>query len=129
VGDRVLLLGRRADVSRLLAASRLFLFPSRSEGLPGSVIEAMLAGRAIVASDIDVHREMIEDGRTGFLVRPGDHETLARVTLRLLGDPSLCEEVGRAARQEAEERFEIARIVEQYEAYYDRMLEGSVPGA
>ena len=63
-------LGYRRDVAAVLAASDIFVLPSYHEALPMSVIEAMLTGLPVVATDINGPREQVEEGRTGLLVAP-----------------------------------------------------------
>ena len=74
---RVHLLGERDDVPELLAAADLFVLPSHREGMPRSIIEAMMTGLAVVATDIRASREPVEDGVTGRLVPVGDGPALA----------------------------------------------------
>jgi glycosyltransferase involved in cell wall biosynthesis len=80
-GDRVGLLGRREDIGDLLAAADLFLFPSRFEGAPLALLEAMAAGVPVLVSDIGAHRDLVRDGETGLLFAVDDAAALAaRVT-------------------------------------------------
>ena len=72
LGDRLRLLGYRDDVAALLAAADIFVLPSRFEGLPMSVIEAMLTGLPVVATDVRGPREQVVPEVTGLLVPPGD---------------------------------------------------------
>ncbi|MBO0712503.1 MAG: glycosyltransferase family 4 protein, partial [Acetobacteraceae bacterium] len=89
LGRRLRLLGYREDVPDLLAATDIFALPSHFEGLPMSVIEAMLVGLPVVATAIRGPREQVLDGRTGFLVPPGQAQPLARALGRLAADPAL----------------------------------------
>jgi glycosyltransferase involved in cell wall biosynthesis len=71
---------------------------SEAEGISRVYIEALACERPLLASDIAAAREVIEDGRNGFLFPLGDHRALAECILAFLGDPALCNEVGRSGR-------------------------------
>ncbi len=122
LADAVRFLGRRDDVPALLHLADVFAFPSRFEGHPGALVEAMLAGRPLVASDIPVHRETLEDGRTALLCTPGDADALAAKILDLLRDPARARRLGESARMEAQDRFAIDRIAACYEDLYREIL-------
>ena len=92
LGFRLRMLGYRKDIPALLAAADIFTLPSRFEGLPMSVIEAMLAGLPVVATDVRGPREQVEAGRTGLLVPPRDVAALA-AALRQIGRASCRERV------------------------------------
>lgn len=120
--DAVHLLGTRSDVPTLLQAADLFVFPSHYEGIPGALLEAMLAARPIVASDIPVHRESLDDGVTGLLFRVGSADSLAEAILAMLQDPSKARTMGNAAREVASVRYDIELIARRYEDYYCALL-------
>lgn len=85
---------------QLSRESSIFIFPSHwYEGFGLSLLEAMATGRAIIASDLGVRREMIQDGVTGLLFQPGNAEDLRRKVVRLVEDPDLCKSLGNAARR------------------------------
>lgn len=126
VADRVLFTGRRGDVADLLAALDVFVLPSRfGEGLPLAVLEAMAAGRAVVATDTEGNREILESGATGELVPPCESENLARVVAALLADPTRRCEMGEAARRAVRERFGAERMAAEAETAYLRVLAAS----
>ena len=104
-------LGYRADVAALLAAADIFTLPSHFEGLPMSVIEAMLTGLPVVATDISGPREQVVDGQTGLLVPPATTAPLAAALNRLVADPALRAAMGEAARIRALGRYDEAQIV------------------
>ena len=105
LGSRLRRLGYRTDVARLLAAADIFVLPSHFEGLPMSIIEAMLCGLPIVATDIRGPREQVEDGRTGLLVPPAAAEPLAAALARLAADPALRTRFGQAGLVRARSRY------------------------
>jgi glycosyltransferase involved in cell wall biosynthesis len=120
--DAVRLLGTVRDVPALLALAELFVFPSHYEGLPGALIEAMLAGCPVVAADTPVHREMVEPGVTGLLATVGDPQAWAESILWMLGHPSAARAMGRRGQEIARERYDIDRVVARYEAVYRQVL-------
>ncbi len=111
LGRRLVRLGYRHDVARLLAAADVFALPSHFEGLPMSIIEAMLTGLPVVATDIRGPREQVVDGGTGFLVPPMAVQPLAEALSRLAADAALRARLGGAGRARALERFDEAKVV------------------
>jgi glycosyltransferase involved in cell wall biosynthesis len=111
LGDRLHLLGYRDDVAAVLAAADIFVLPSYFESLPMSVIEAMLTGLPVVASDIDGPREQVVPGVTGLLVPPRQVAPLADALSRLAADPTLRAAMGEAGRARAVERYDEMRVV------------------
>ena len=105
------MLGYRADVPAVLAASDVFALPSHFEGLPMSVIEAMLTGLPVVATDIRGPREQVLHGITGLLVPPMTVAPLAEALGRLAGDAVLRAQMGEAGRQRAETLYDESRVV------------------
>lgn len=101
-GGPVHFIGHRDDVERCLAAADVFVLPSRYEGTPFAVIEAMAAGRPCVLSDIGPHRELADHGRHAWLVAVDDAGALASGIERLLQDRSLAGRLGTAAAGRAE---------------------------
>lgn len=111
LGLRLRRLGYREDVPALLAAADIFALPSHFEGLPMSVIEAMLAGLPVVATNVRGPREQVEEGRTGLLVPPRDVPALAAALRRLAGDSGLRAHMGQQGRARALARYDEARVV------------------
>ncbi len=110
LGQRLRRLGYRHDVPAILAAADVFTLPSYFEALPMSVIEAMLSGLPVVASDISGPREQVVHGETGLLVAVRDADALAAGLRRLAGDAALRRRMGQAGRQRALDRFDEARV-------------------
>jgi glycosyltransferase involved in cell wall biosynthesis len=111
LGERFRLLGYREDVPDLMAAADIFVLPSRFEGLPMSVIEAMLTGLPVVATDVRGPAEQVVHEVTGLLVPPGDASALATALQRLVADASLRARMGVAGRERAVERYDEAKVL------------------
>jgi glycosyltransferase involved in cell wall biosynthesis len=118
LGDRVRLLGHRSDVADLLRAADVFVVPSLEAGLPVALLEAMLAGKAAVASRVDGVSEVIRHGETGLLVPPERPEELSAALERLVADPALQMRLGATARREAAGRFSVDAMVDAYVHLY-----------
>jgi glycosyltransferase involved in cell wall biosynthesis len=115
--DKVFLLGYRSDVPELLSILDLTVMSSLWEGLPIAFLEAMAAGKPIVANDVDGARDVVVDGETGFLVPPHEPARMAEQLLRLLGDETLCGEMGQLARERSN-YFSIERMTRSLESLY-----------
>ena len=113
LGARLRLLGYREDVAAVLAAADVFVLPSYFEGLPMSVIEAMLCGLAVVASDIPGPREQVVHEVTGLLVPPRQVPPLAAALSRLVADRTLRDAMGAAGRERAMAQYDEKRVVER----------------
>ncbi len=123
VSEKVHFLGIRRDVSNLLGACDLFIFPSLYEGLPIALLEALAMKRACVASRIGPISEIIQDGVSGMLVEPGNDEELAAAISRLLSDHALRARMGSNGRAKTEARFDIRMNIRRLEAVYEKTLE------
>lgn len=118
IASQIHLLGFRADVSNLLDGADIFVMPSLSEGLPMAMIEAMLAGKAIVASDAGGIRELLDNGNVGLMVPPSDSAALAERLIELATDAGLRERLGTAARARALKHFTAAAMADRYLSLY-----------
>jgi glycosyltransferase involved in cell wall biosynthesis len=118
VTDRVNLAGHVTDIPTFLTDASVLVHTSDSEGCPNSIVEAMAAGRAVVASNVGDIRFLVEHGRTGFIVSPDDHAAFVACVSQLLRNPDLCIRMGEAGRQKAEREFGMARLIEQTFAVY-----------
>jgi glycosyltransferase involved in cell wall biosynthesis len=110
---RIRFLGYRADVPELLRAADAFVLPSHREGMPRSIVEAMLTGLPVIATDIRGSREEVLDGETGLLVPVRDEQALGAAIATLAKDPALRARLGaaglRRARALYDERFVVER--------------------
>jgi len=105
-------LGYRADVADILAAADIFVLPSHFEGLPMSVIEAMLTGLPVVATDIHGPREQVVEEETGLLVPVHNAQALATALHRLATDAALRTRMGQAGLAHARTQFNESQIIE-----------------
>jgi len=122
LSEKVLLLGEREDVPEILSNSDIFVLPSRWEGLPFTIIEAMMAGLPVVASKVGGVPELVDDGITGFLVPPGDHLSLAQAIRKLVDDKNLREKMGKLGREKALKLFTVERMLEETARVYEEVL-------
>ena len=120
---RLLRLGQRDDVPRLLAASDVLVSTSRfGEGFPNAVVEAMSCGLPVVATDVGDVRSIIGD--TGMVISVGDEQGLVDAIRGLIADASRRQRLGQAARQRAEARFGLSRMVDAFADVYNDMQAG-----
>lgn len=104
----------RDALPRLLVAHDLFVFPSRDEGMPNAVLEAMAAGLPVIATAIAGNEELVLPDRTGLLVPPDDPDALADALDRCLGDAALRRAFGHAGRERAVREYAWGRVAEVY---------------
>jgi glycosyltransferase involved in cell wall biosynthesis len=112
--------GFRDDMPRVYAGLDLMVMPSLDEGLPMTLLEAMAAKRAVIASAVGAVPEVIEHGESGLLVEPGNSGDLQQAILSLLDDASLRRRIAENARQ-AVSRFSSERMARNYLDFYERM--------
>jgi glycosyltransferase involved in cell wall biosynthesis len=111
------------DMPGLLAASHLVCLPSYyGEGIPKSLIEAAAAGRPIVTTDMPGCREVVSDGRNGYLVPPRDAEALANALERLSTNAEMRRRMGSEGRRRAEESFGLEAVIQQTLGLYEEAL-------
>jgi glycosyltransferase involved in cell wall biosynthesis len=120
--EMVRFLGTRRDIPELLAATDVVVLPSLEEGFPNAVLEAMAAGKPVVASAVGGIPEAVVHEATGLLVPPGDPTALAEAILAVVGDPARAEQMGRAGQARAKDRFGMERMVTETEAIYEELL-------
>jgi glycosyltransferase involved in cell wall biosynthesis len=123
IESRVRFLGVRSDIPDLLRAADVFVFPSRWEGNPLSVMEAMATGLPVIATAVGGVPELVEDGASGILIPNEDRDALVAAMQRMVEQPDLRVQMGQAARCRAVERFDIRQTVRAYEALYEEILQ------
>ncbi len=106
-------LGATHDIPAFLRGAKFLVHTSESEGCPNAVMEAMACGLAVVTMEAGDISYVVEDGKTGFVVRQGDETKFVERVLQLLGDDELCFRMGLAARAKAEREFRLERLVSE----------------
>jgi N-acetyl-alpha-D-glucosaminyl L-malate synthase BshA len=122
VADFVTFTGVVDGVAQLLQEANLLLLPSQTESFGLVALEAMASGVPVIASDVGGLPEVVEHGVTGFLAPVGDVDQMAEYAIRIMTNCALCQSFSRAASQRASELFDYHKIVPQYEAVYERVL-------
>ncbi len=125
LSDSVIFTGLRRDIPDILAGMDLFVLASRWEGMPNVILEAMAAGRAVVASDTGGARELVQQGETGILVPVEDVEALSSAIMNLLAKSSFStdlREMGRKAQELVKAYYSLTRMVERTQELYERLM-------
>jgi len=129
VADRLTITGWIDEARRSLPALDVFVLPSRWEGMPLVILEAMHAGVPVVATDVGSVAEAVADGETGFVVAPGDGDALADRLGRLVADPDLRRTLGDRGRAVAAERFSATAMAGRYDRLYRAVVAEESPAA
>ena len=116
--DKVILLGWRKDIADILYASDIFVMTSLWEGLPCTILEAMCCSKPVIANAVDGVKEIIEENKTGFKVKPYDFQYTAEKILYLLQNKSVMIEMGKSAKKSIAREFDINYAVKQQEELY-----------
>ena len=112
------LLGNRRDIPALLRVFDLFVLSSVKEGLPMALLEAMAAGKPVVATEVDGNPELVVHEGTGLLVPPGNPDALAEAICRLLQDQGAAQRMGRQGRERVRRLFTFERMADAYQDVY-----------
>ena len=120
-----LFLGYQEDVAAWYAVCDAVVLTSASEGTPVTIIEALAAGRPVVATRVGGVPDVVDEGETGFLVDPGDTGALAERLARLAGDPALGTRMGEEGRVRVLERYAVERLVDDVDSLYAELLAGA----
>ena len=118
--EGVVLPGRVGDVAALYRRAEVLVHPARWEGFGIALLEAMLAGKPVVATRVSAAPEIVEDGRTGLLVPPDDPAALAGAVSALLADRDRAAALGRAGLERARAEFSVARMADETIRVYER---------
>jgi glycosyltransferase involved in cell wall biosynthesis len=123
--NRILMLGMRRDVPRLLAAADALLLTSVSEGIPLTVIEAMASGLPVISTRAGSVPDVVRDGETGLLASIGNAAGIADHLVQLRCSPALCEAMGRRGRERAVSEFSEQSMAESYAAVLESAIESA----
>ncbi|MFN2427154.1 MAG: glycosyltransferase [Candidatus Binatia bacterium] len=121
---RLHLLGRRGDMPEVLAALDVFVLPSESEGMSNAILEAMAMRLPVVVTSVGGAPEVIEEGRTGYLVAYPNSAAMAAAVVDLLRDPGLRRRIGKAARERVVSAYSATSMVRSMEDLYAKLLNG-----
>ncbi|MGA2631501.1 MAG: glycosyltransferase [Terriglobia bacterium] len=121
----VVFLGWQHDLERVLPGWDVFVQPSLTDSFGIATLEAMAAGLPVVATGVGGLRELVEDGRTGWLVPPADPAALAKRLRDLALNPAQRRAMGMAGRERARAHFSVERMVAEIQKIYDELLAGS----
>ncbi len=124
VSDRIRFLGHRADVADLLAAADLLVLPSRWEGMPNAVLEAMASSLPVVATKAAGVVELLGPLADRQTVEIGDGDALTNAIVQIADQPALAAELGQANRRRVAEEFSLERMVQAYAQLYRSGREG-----
>ncbi|NLY01827.1 MAG: glycosyltransferase [Rhodopirellula sp.] len=119
--DRIHFAGWRKDVPEILAASQMLVLPSRWEGMPNVVLQAMASRMPVVATDVEGVRELLGPNAQEQTVPFGDSRALEERVSAILSDASLAKQLGRVNRTRAAEEFTLARVVSAYQDLWDSL--------
>jgi len=123
INDRVTFTGHLENILEVLNRTDVFVLPSLSEAFSRAIIEAMAMGKPVIATAIGGTAEAVEDGKSGFVVPPKDHEKLAERLIELAKNEKLRRQFGAAARKRVEDLFTIEKNVQKIEQIYQEILE------
>jgi N-acetyl-alpha-D-glucosaminyl L-malate synthase BshA len=126
--EDVKFLGKQAELVPLLSAADLFLMPSQSESFGLSALEAMACGVPVVSSSVGGLPELLVHGETGFIAEIGDIQRMARYAIDLLTNEQKHTLFADASRRRSVEMFDVKKVVDLYEGFYERVLTGSLAG-
>ena len=119
--NEVIFAGLSSDIERILPMAELFILPSLWEGLPNALLEAMAAGKPVVATKVGGIPEIVVHGETGVLIPPRDTDALAAVIIDLLQNRLKAKDMGEAGRIRAGKRFSIYKMIEKTENLYQEL--------
>lgn len=123
---RVFFLGLRQDISRILSVMDVFVLPSLSEGLSMAILEAMIAGKPVVATQVGGNPELVLNGETGFLIPPRDSQALAANLVTLLTNKQQAAQFGERGKCRAEGQFSLHNMVCAHQALYDECIRSRI---
>jgi glycosyltransferase involved in cell wall biosynthesis len=124
-GDRIQFLGRRKDVEPIVNCFTIGVLASFTEGISNSIMEYMALAKPVVATDCGGSRELVLDGKTGFLVPPRDPEALAGRITYLMDHPGEARGMGQAGKKHIEENFSLQKMVDKTVDIYEHAVQSA----
>ncbi len=122
LNDHVVFLGKRMDIPDILSIIDIFLLPSYKEGLPMALLEAMAAGKAVIASRVGENAQVVIPHKTGMLIEAGDVGQLKSAIMELLLDKKLIQMLGQNARIKIKEQYSSEKMAEDYCDNYSKCI-------
>ena len=129
VEKNVLTLGEREDIINILNGTDIFVLTSRTEGLPNVIMEAMAAGKSVVATNVGGVPELVVDGETGYLVPSNNVEELSKAINKLLDNPKGAKRMGEKGKERVKKFFSMERMVQEMETMYLSLLRNKISDA
>lgn len=121
--DRVFFLGNVPNLEEIVGSSDLFLLPSEAESFGMAALEALASEVPVIATRAGGLPEVVDDGETGYLLPVGDTEGMAARAIEILTDDGRRRAMGKQARERSVDRFHVAKVVPEYRALYERVIE------
>jgi glycosyltransferase involved in cell wall biosynthesis len=122
LGDRFVLKGSMADVAGFLRTVEIAVLPSHSEGMSNALLEAMSAGRAVIATDVGANPRLVQHGKSGLIVPTGNDAAIADAIDHYLEVPLRAAAYGAAARTRVEREFSRAAATRRFEDFYEQLV-------
>ena len=123
IDKELIFVGFREDIQNILACTDIFVMPSLWEGFGLSLVEAMAAGKPVIATNVGPLPELINHEETGFIVPARDHMALAAAVLTLAKNEELRKKMGKRAREKVKEKFDSLRMAQNYDKLFVSLLE------
>ena len=121
VSEKAIFLGWRDDIPEIMQVLDVFVLPSLNEGMGRVLVEAMAAGKPVVASGVGGILDLVKEGQNGFLAGPGDEKGLAIAIKKLLEDKEMREVMGKRGREMAQD-FSVEKMIEKIDILYESLL-------
>ena len=114
--------GERGDIAAVMRGFDCFVLPSLAEGISNTILEAMASGLPVIATAVGGNADLVSAGVSGEIVPPANVEAMAQQICRLANHPDLARRMGRAGRENVEQKFSLNSMVAAYQGTYDRLL-------
>lgn len=123
IADRFKLCGSVSDIPSFLGRCDLAVLPSHSEGMSNALLEAMAAGRAIVATDVGANARLVRDRVDGLITADSRPDTLARSICELIANPRFARQLAVSAKERVRMEYDRSRMVQKFETFYERLVD------